>query len=437
MNSLQDMWQQLLHLIEEQTSQTAINSWFSDAVPLSFDGERLVLYFSSDFKIGVIQKSYLGVIDNALRKLMGSDVLIKVEMTSDEKAKDAFLTPTQEEDNEEKAFSFENFVVGESNRFAHAAAVAVAENPGKVYNPLFIYGNSGLGKTHLLHAISNHVHRTKPHYHIVYVTGENFTNEIISAIRNNTQHAFREKYRQADILLVDDIQFISRSESTQEEFFHTFNVLHDGGKQIVLISDRPPRDMMLLEDRLRTRFEWGLIADIKPPEYETRMAIVSKKAESLGLFLNSEECNLIANYLTNNIRQIEGVIKAILAERDLMGQEVNPKMIENILHGIGTTHPGLNPTPKMIIEEVSSYTSVSERDIRGPQQSKDIAWARHICCYLIRKLTEKSLVEIGQEFQGRDHTTVRKSVQNVENRIQTEPDFKKLIDEITENITNK
>ena len=437
MNSLQELWAELLRLIAQQTSQTAVDAWFADAVPLSFDGERLVLYLSSDFKIGVIQKNYLGTIDNALRQLMGSDILIQVEMTSDEKAKDAFLAPPPEELTEGKSFTFENYVVGESNRFAHAAAVAVADNPGKVYNPLFIHGNSGLGKTHLLHAIANQVRRTRPHFRIVYVTGEDFTNEIIMAIRNNTQFAFREKYRQADLLLVDDIQFISRSESTQEEFFHTFNVLHENGKQIVLISDRPPREMMLLEDRLRTRFEWGLIADIKPPEFETRMAIVFRKSESMGLILQREECELIANHLTSNIRQIEGVIKGILAERDLMGKDVNKKMIESVLKSLAPTRPGLNPTPKLIIDEVSSYTSVSERDIRGPQQSKDIAWARHICCYLCRKLTDKSLVEIGREFQGRDHTTVRKSYQNVENRINTEPEFKKMIDEITDNIVNK
>lgn len=436
MNSLQDLWKEILKLIGEQTSSTAVEAWFSDAVPLSFDGERLVVFLSSDFKIGVIEKNYLGAVDNALRRIMGSDVLIRFEMTSDEQAKDAFLSPPPEV-TEGQGFTFENYVVGESNRFAHAAAVAVADAPGKAYNPLFIYGNSGLGKTHLLHAIANQVRKSRPHFRIVYVTGEDFTNEIIMAIRNNTQHAFRDKYRQADLLLVDDIQFISRSDSTQEEFFHTFNALHENGKQIVLISDRPPREMMLLEDRLRTRFEWGLTADIKPPEFETRMAIVSRKAENMGLLLQRDECELIANHLTSNIRQIEGVIKAILAERDLMGRDVSKKMIEEVIHGLGPGRPGLNPTPKMIIEEVSSYTGVTERDIRGPQQSKDIAWARHIACYLIRKLTDKSLVEIGREFQGRDHTTVRKSVQNVENRMQTEEDFHKMIDEMSDNILNK
>lgn len=437
MDSLNDLWREVLKLIAEQTSSTAVDAWFSSAVPLCFDGERMVVFIPQDFKIGVIEKNYLGAVDAAFRQLMGPDILIKFEMTADEAVKEAYLDPKTPRDIEGQDFTFANYVVGASNRFAHAAALAVANAPARAYNPLFIYGSSGLGKTHLLHAIANQIRKDFPTHHILYVTGENFTNEIISAIRNNNTPSFRDKYRQVDLLLVDDVQFISRSEATQEEFFHTFNALYEANKQIVLTSDRPPKEMILLEDRLRTRFEWGLLADVKPPEFETRMAIISKKAESMGLLLDREESEYIANNITNNVRQMEGVIKKILAFHDLMGETVNLETIQRAIRDILKEHPGLKPTPALIIGEVASYTGVPERDIRGQRRDKDIAQARHIAVYLIRQLTELSLIEIGREFQGRDHTTVRKSVENVENRMKADESFGKVIEEITENITNK
>ena len=310
-------------------------------------------------------------------------------------------------------FTFDNFVVGPSNRFAHSAAIAVSKTPGQVYNPLFIYGPPGVGKTHLLYAIANGIRKENPDVNIVYIKGDQFTNELIEAIKNGKNIEFRSKYREADLFLIDDIQFIAGKESTQEEFFHTFNKLYEEHKQIVMTSDRKPSDMVTLEDRLKSRFEWGLLADIQPPDYETRMAIIKNKAHSLGLDLNDEVCNYIAVNVTSNVRQIEGTVKKIMAYRDLNNMPLDLPNVSRAISDMFKSEGNALPTPNLIITQVCKFYSIEEDVLRGTLKNKGTAEARQIATYLIRKLTNLSLPDIGKEF-NRDHSTILYGIRKVE-----------------------
>ena len=310
-------------------------------------------------------------------------------------------------------FTFETFVVGPSNKLAYAASVSVAEHPAQNYNPLLIYGDSGLGKTHLLYAIANGIRKENPDANIVYIKGDQFTNELIDAIKSGRNIEFRSKYREADLFLVDDIQFIAGKESTQEEFFHTFNKLYEEHKQIVLTSDRKPDDMLTLEERLRSRFLWGLTADINPPDYETRMAILKNKAKQLGLTLDDDVCNYIAVNITSNVRQIEGTVKKILAYRDLNNMPLDLPNISRAIDDMFKSEGNALPTPGLIVTQVCKFYNVDESVLRGTQKNKGTAEARQTAMYLIRKLTNLSLPEIGKEF-GRDHSTVLYAIRKVE-----------------------
>ena len=334
-------------------------------------------------------------------------------------------------------FTFDRFIVGPSNRFAHAAAIAVANKPAEAYNPLFIYGPSGLGKTHLLYAIAGEINMHHPDYNIVYIKGDQFTNELIQALQEGRNQEFRSKYRNADLFLVDDIQFIAGKDSTQEEFFHTFNNLYENHKQIVLTSDRPPSELLRLEDRLKTRFEWGLIADINPPDYETRMAIIRNKSRSLGMDMPDDVASYIAENITTNIRQIEGTVKKIKAYWELTGMEIN---VANVTRAIKDMYKGKAdtlPTPSLIISEVARFHNITEDVIRGTQRNKGSAEARQIAMYLIRKMTNLSLPDFGKEF-SRDHSTVIHAVRKVETAM-TDPKnpINDTIKDITANINNK
>ena len=333
-------------------------------------------------------------------------------------------------------FSFENFVVGPSNRFAHGAAFAVSSNPGQVYNPLFIYGPPGVGKTHLLYAIANGIRKSNPEANIVYIKGDQFTNELIEAIKGGKNLEFRSKYREADLFLVDDIQFIAGKDSTQEEFFHTFNKLYEEHKQIVLTSDRKPSDMLTLQERLQSRFQWGLIADINPPDYETRMAIIKNKATSLGLDLSDEVCNYIAINVTNNVRQIEGTVKKIMAYRDLNNMPLDLPNISRAIDDMFKNEGNALPTPNLIISQVCKFYSIDESVLRSTLRNKGTTEARQMAIYLVRKLTNLSLPEIGQEF-NRDHATVLYSIRKVETGIQSgDETLKNSIRDITSNINS-
>ena len=325
-------------------------------------------------------------------------------------------------------------MVGSSNKFAHAAARQVADAPGKSYNPLFLYGESGLGKTHLLYAIAHTVHQSHPDYKIVYIKGDTFTNELIQAIREGRNQEFREKYRGADIFLMDDVQFIAGRDSTQEEMFHTFNTLYEAKKQIVFTSDRPPKEMMRLEDRLKTRFEWGLLVDIQPPDYETRMAIIKNKAIRMGVELPDPVLQYIAENITANVRQIEGTVNKIMAMQELEGKKVDSSSVVRAIKDVFKDKSDILPSSDVIIREVCKFYGIEDNALRGQSRVKDTATARQIAMYLIRSQTTLSLNDIGREFGNRDHTTVLHAINRVEERMKNDADLTEIIKDIKANI---
>lgn len=407
------VWAKVLGQLESK--MPSISTWFDDCEVVELTGQTLILFTPTEFRREFIETKAAGYIQDAIRELFSMEITVQVlgeqekrELEQKKIKDDPILFNPQ--------FTFENFVVGASNRFAHAAALAVANKPAASYNPLYIYGPSGLGKTHLLYAIANEIHRQHPDFKIVYIKGDQFTNELITALQEGKNVEFRSKYRGADLFLVDDIQFIAGKTSTQEEFFHTFNTLYEAKKQIVLTSDRPPNEMHLLEDRLLTRFEWGLLADIQPPDYETRMAIIRNKARSLNLEMPDEVCQYIANNITSNVRQIEGTVIKILANRDLNGMTID---VQSVARSITDMYKGGGealPTPSLIISETARFYQVEESVLRGTKKTKGTAKARQVAMYLCRRMTNISFPDIGQEF-GKHHTTVMYAVSEVEKQL--------------------
>ena len=406
------VWAKVLQYMEERLDAVTVSAWFDDAEVVELNEEHLILYSSSDFRRETIRRRCTEYIHDALREIFNSDA--KLLVFGDEEL-NAYRAKGKRKTSMDfnPQFTFESFVVGPSNRFAHGAAIAVSNNPGQVYNPLFIYGPAGVGKTHLLYAIANGIRKTSPDANIVYIKGDQFTNELISALQSGKNIEFRNKYREADLFLIDDIQFIAGKESTQEEFFHTFNKLYEEHKQIVMTSDRKPNDMLTLEDRLKTRFEWGLIADVQPPDYETRMAIIRNKATSLGLDLSYDICDYIANNVTSNVRQIEGTVKKIRAYVDLNGMTLDLPNVSRAIDDMFKREGNALPTPSLIISQVCEFYSMDESVIRGTLKNKGTTEARQIAIYLTRKLTNLSLPDIGKEF-GRDHSTVLYAIRKVE-----------------------
>ena len=333
-------------------------------------------------------------------------------------------------------YTFDRFVVGPSNKFAHAAAIAVANNPGKVYNPLFIYGNSGLGKTHLLLAIGEKIHRDRPDFKIAYLKGDDFTNELIHSVMTGTSEEFRNKYRNIDLLLMDDIQFIAGKRSTQEETFHTFNSIYEAGHQIVLTADRPPIDMAQLDDRLRTRIEGGLMADVQPPDIETRTAIILNKAAQLGLVLPHDVVDYIAESITSNVRQIEGVVKRLTAYKEILNDTITISSVKRAIKDVTRVGTYI-PTPEVIIEETARYYSLTPTDLRGQRRSKNTAMARQVSMYLMRNLTNLSLVDIGNQYEGRNHSTVLASIRKVEDMIRSDTEIAATVRDISSNINSR
>ena len=404
------VWAKILGHMEERMGAVTVSAWLDDAEVVELNDSHLILYSPSDFRRDIIVRRAF-MIEDALKEIFNSSA--KLLVFGDEELNSFKNKHKASSMDFNPQFTFDNYVVGPSNRFAHSAAIAVSRTPGQVYNPLFIYGPPGVGKTHLLYAIANGIRRENPDANVVYIKGDQFTNELIAAIQSGKNIEFRSKYREADLFLIDDVQFIAGKESTQEEFFHTFNKLYEEHKQIVMTSDRKPSDMLTLEDRLKTRFEWGLLADVQPPDYETRMAIIKNKAKSLGLTLSDEVCNYIAINVTNNVRQIEGTVKKILAYRDLNNMPLDLPNITKVIADMFKTEGNALPTPSLIISQVCKFYNLDESVIRGSQKNKGTAEARQIAMYLIRKLTNLSLPDIGKEFD-KDHTTVLYAIRKVE-----------------------
>ena len=429
------VWAKVLGYMEEQLGSVIVSTWFDDAEVVELSEEQLIIHVSSEYRRDIIRQRYQSYIKEALQEIFQSDAKLNVLSDEDYEAYKSKDKETSSMDFNPQ-YNFDNFIVGPSNRFAHGAAIAVSNHPGDVYNPLFIYGPPGVGKTHLLYAIANGIRKHNPSANVVYIKGDQFTNELIAAIQTGKNIEFRNKYREADLFLIDDVQFIAGKESTQEEFFHTFNTLYENHKQIVMTSDRKPSDMNTLEDRLRTRFEWGLLADIQPPDYETRMAILKNKAVQLGLDLPDDVCNYIAINITNNVRQIEGTVKKILAYRELNNMPLDLGSISRAIEDMFKAEGSSLPTPSLIISQVCKFYSVDEATLRGTQRTRGIAEARQVAQYLIRKLTNLSLPDIGTEF-GKDHTTVLYNIRKVEAALKNgDKELQDNIRDITANINS-
>ena len=432
MNSAADVWEKVLVLMQAEMTAVTINTWFDDVQAVALEDTRLVLYSPTEFKRNIISSRYVPTIQKALRELFSFDFQVEVldeagmERYRQDQSDDRFLAGSEQ-------YTFENFVVGSSNKFAYNAARAVAEAPGMSYNPLFIYGQSGLGKTHLLYAIAHKVHENHPEYRVVYIKSEDFVNELITNLRRQEYYMqeFRDKYRNVDLFLMDDLQFIAGKDRSEEELFHTFNTLHEQKKQIVFTSDRPPQEMLRMEERLKTRFEWGLSVDIQPPDYETRVAIIKNKAINRGISIPDPVLNYVADNITANVRQIEGVVNKILALHELMGEQVDVETTIRAVRDILRQKADFLPSADVIIQEVARYYEMDSETLRGQSQNKETATARNVAMYIIREMTNLSLQEIGKEFGGRHHSTVLNSINRVEKMMKQQPEMSEIIRDIT------
>ena len=437
MNSVADVWDNVLQQLKGELSETTIATWFDELEAVDIRGNTFLLHCSNDFKKGYIESLFMKNIKASLHDIFSTDFEVQI---LDDQAFAEFNggeTHRQSDRFTSAEFTFETFVVGPSNKLAYAASMAVAEHPAQNYNPLLIYGDSGLGKTHLIYAIANVIRRNDPKAKIVYIKGDDFINEFIELIRAGRGNEFRAKYREADLLLVDDVQFVAGKEQVQNEFFHTFNTLYESGKQIVLTSDRPPSEMTLLDDRLRTRFEWGLLADVTPPDFETRIAIIKNKAALLGMELPDKITVYIAQNVTANVRQLEGTINKILAYKDLLGNDTDEETVTRAIQDMLRRSNEYVPTPEAILEYISKYYNVEESVIRGQQRVRDAVSARQIAMYLIRSMTNLSLDEIGKVFDNRDHSTVLYSIQQIEKKMKKDASFAEMVKEIKTNINSK
>ena len=438
MDSFKDVLEAAQAYCKTQMAEPTYNLYIDGLEPISFeDSSHITLSVRNDFICKIVTDRYLGLLKEAFKSVLGFDVDITLVVPSTPPhevvlAQQYEANPASPQGNYE--FTFENFIKGPSNQFAFAAAQAVAANPSGAYNPLFIYGQSGLGKTHLLTAIQIEIKKNHPDFNIVYVDCEKFTNEIITAIREGSTEQFRLKYRAADVLLVDDIQFIAGKESTQEEFFHTFNTLHNAGKQIVLASDRPAKEIKSLEERLRTRFEWGLTADIQPPDFETRVAIIRRKAELFHLEIPDDVAEFIANHLKNNIRQLEGAVKKLNAYYMLEGIQPVIGVAQNAIKDILNETQPVPVTIEKIIGEVGRTYNVSPAEIRGMRRTANISSARQTAIYVVREITGMSMEDIGKEFGGRDHSTIVYSLKALESNLENDRHLKETVEDIIKNV---
>ncbi|NLK94934.1 MAG: chromosomal replication initiator protein DnaA [Clostridiales bacterium] len=444
---LQQIWDKTLNIIKNEMSEVSFNTWIMSCTPISMSNNTIKFSVPNSFTQDVLETRYKHLIANSIKlvssKLYNIDFCIYSENQIEEPI-ETIEANTQSQSvtvNDEMSttlnpkYTFNSFVIGNSNRFAHAASLAVAESPARAYNPLFIYGGVGLGKTHLMHAIGHYILQNNPSAKVEYVSSEKFTNELINAIKHDKNEEFRNKYRKVDILLIDDIQFIAGKEGTQEEFFHTFNALYDANKQIILSSDRPPKEIPTLEDRLRSRFEWGLIADIQVPDFETRMAILKKKADVENINVSNDVMVYIATKIKSNIRELEGALIRIVAYSSLTNKEITVDLASEALKDIISKKQSKHITINIIQDVVSSYFNLKIEDLKSQRRTRNIAYPRQIAMYLSRKLTDMSLPKIGEEFGGRDHTTVIHAYEKISENLNTDESLQNTIEDITKKLT--
>lgn len=439
-SSLDNIWNEVLNLIKVELTEVSFNTWLKTIEPISISSNKVVLAAPNEFTKGILVGRYLNLIKNALTQVTEEEFNIQFIIPGEEHSLNIGQSMVQEtNDNNQRSqlnpkYTFDTFVIGNSNRFAHAASLAVAEAPAQAYNPLFIYGGVGLGKTHLMHAIGHYILGQNPNSKVVYVSSEKFTNELINSIREYRNEEFRNKYRNIDVLLVDDIQFIAGKEGTQEEFFHTFNALHEANKQIIISSDRPPKEIPTLEDRLRSRFEWGLIADIQPPDLETRIAILRKKANVENIIVNDNVMLYIASKIQSNIRELEGALIRVVAYSSLTNSEVTEELAEEALKDILSNNKSIEITVELIKEIVSKNFRIKIDDFNSKKRTRAIAYPRQVAMYLTRELTDLSLPKIGDEFGGRDHTTVIHAYDKISTEINDNAELKRKIDDILKDL---
>ncbi len=432
MKSAADVWEKVKSLMEGSMTAVSIETWFGDIEAVALEDTRLVLCVPTEFKRNIIRTRFQPVLEQVLRELFSFDVDVALLLPEERDAYAAQKAAPSPAGGDSDRYTFERFVVGSTNKFAYTAAKKVAEEPGGTYNPLFIYGQSGLGKTHLLHAIANRVRSNHPGCRILYIQSEDFVNELITTLRRGKDmQEFRDKYRSVDLFLMDDVQFIAGKDSSEEELFHTFNTLYEQKKQIVFTSDRPPQEMLRLEQRLRTRFEQGLPADIQPPDYETRVALLKNKALERGISLPDPVLSYVAENITSNVRQIEGVVNKIMAFQELMGAQVDVETTVRAVRDILRAKENFLPSADTIIQEVARFYELDGAAIRGQSQNKEISTARNVAMYIIREMTQLSLAEIGQQFGGRHHSTVLNSINRVEKMMKNQPELSEIIRDIT------
>jgi chromosomal replication initiator protein len=444
LENIADLWHAALANIEKKISKPSFDTWLKSTKAHSLQGDLLIITAPNEFARDWLEERYSQLIAGILYEITGEELSVKfiIPQNQHETESDVQLPPKKvrkDDDHGEfpqgilnQKYTFDTFVIGSGNRFAHAASLAVAEAPAKAYNPLFIYGGVGLGKTHLMHAIGHYVLDHNPAAKVVYLSSEKFTNEFINSIRDNKAENFRNKYRNVDILLIDDIQFLAGKESTQEEFFHTFNALHEESKQIIISSDRPPREIPTLEDRLRSRFEWGLITDITPPDLETRIAILRKKARAEGLDIPNEVMLYIANQIDTNIRELEGALIRVVAYSSLINKDINANLAAEALKDIIPSSKPKVITILDIQKTVGELFSIKLEDFKAKKRTKSLAFPRQIAMYLSRELTDYSLPKIGEEFGGRDHTTVIHAHEKISKLLQSDAQLQRQMKELHE-----
>ncbi|NMA67213.1 MAG: chromosomal replication initiator protein DnaA [Clostridiaceae bacterium] len=439
--NLKDTWNKVMHLLEEEMTSVSFSTWIEPIIPVSYDNNSVVLEVPSEFNLGIIKSRYKELIQNAFKIVTHRNLEIELCI----KASETLSSVNDRKNNDETPvlsilnpkYTFSTFVKGNGNQLAHAAALAVAEAPAAAYNPLFIYGGVGLGKTHLMHAIGHYVLEQNSDMQVLYTSSEKFTNELINAIRDDKNEEFRNKYRNIDVLLIDDIQFIGGKDRTQEEFFHTFNALYESNKQIVISSDKPPKEILTLEERLRSRFEWGLLADIQAPDTETRIAILRKKSQLEKYDIPNEVLEYIANNIESNIRELEGALNRVIAYASLTGAPITLELAQDCLKQIIAGYSVANIDYNNIMKVVSRYYDITPELLKSSKRSRDIAFPRQIAMFLCRELTGMSLPRIGQVFGGRDHTTVMHACDKIQREIDTNSEVRRAVSEMKRNITGK